>query len=373
MEYSSSLVQHQPFQHYLLRWEFQLDKLPQNDCEKDAGTKGRRKKCGKIEIYSDEPVFSWSDKFLIREKSDCIQRSGETHSYGKPESRMRRNSKSDAASSSQVRLQDAHRGGQWTQPRRTCRYKRGIRKCGPFRVWNLEFSRRNSLRRDPVLVKKATVKPNASSKSDQRVSAKAERKEWSHNLHVCPATVHHAEAVFSIVSGIYGREHDDPMDDLDVNMAIWGTFLNATLRAAVHLGQDHEANLRYVKNQGLSVQQRQSLRLLRLCALRGKNGRWSYCELEDQDWMVFGKQSLKGYESNRWNADGVRVEKYSQESQRWASSRRFKVWWETYSVNLSTSKTGSSSCQCTTTLHGEQKEVQKDVNIQFTDSCGICS
>ena len=33
-----------------------------------------------------------------------------------------------------------------------------------------------------------------------------------------------------------------------------------------------------------------------------------------------------------------------------------------YSVNLSTSKTGSSSCQCTTTLHGEKKEMQKDVN-----------
>ena len=27
-----------------------------------------------------------------------------------------------------------------------------------------------------------------------------------------------------------------------------GIFLNATLRAAVHLGQDCEANLRYVKN-----------------------------------------------------------------------------------------------------------------------------
>ena len=38
------------------------------------------------------------------------------------------------------------------------------------------------------------------------------------------------------------------VDDLDVNMAIWGIFLNTTLRAAVHLGQDHEANLRYVKN-----------------------------------------------------------------------------------------------------------------------------
>ena len=48
--------------------------------------------------------------------------------------------------------------------------------------------------------------------------------------------------------GICGREHDDPMDDLDVNMAICGIFLNATLRAADYLGQDHEANLRYVKN-----------------------------------------------------------------------------------------------------------------------------
>ena len=48
--------------------------------------------------------------------------------------------------------------------------------------------------------------------------------------------------------GIHGREHDDPTDDLDVNMVIWGIFLDATLRAAVHLGRDHEVNLRYVKN-----------------------------------------------------------------------------------------------------------------------------
>ena len=56
------------------------------------------------------------------------------------------------------------------------------------------------------------------------------------------------EAVFSIVREISGREHDDPTNDLDVNMAIWGIFLNATLQAAVHLGQDYETNLRYVKN-----------------------------------------------------------------------------------------------------------------------------
>ena len=38
------------------------------------------------------------------------------------------------------------------------------------------------------------------------------------------------------------------MDDFGVNMAVWGIFQSTTLRAAVHLGQDYEANLRYVKN-----------------------------------------------------------------------------------------------------------------------------
>ena len=49
-------------------------------CPNTMGKK--EKKCGKIEIYSDEPVFSCSDKFLIREKSDCIQKFGDTHSSG---------------------------------------------------------------------------------------------------------------------------------------------------------------------------------------------------------------------------------------------------------------------------------------------------
>ena len=39
------------------------------------------------------------------------------------------------------------------------------------------------------------------------------------------------------------------MKDLDVNLAIWRMFMNTTLRASVHLGQDYEANLlRYVEH-----------------------------------------------------------------------------------------------------------------------------
>ena len=102
----------------------------------------------------------------------------------------------------------------------------------------------------PVAYETATEKRYASSKSDCQGSPKAEKTAQSHNLHVSPATVPHTEAIFSIVRNISGRgrEHDDPMDDLDVNMTMWCIFLNTTLRAAVHLGQDYEANSRFVKN-----------------------------------------------------------------------------------------------------------------------------
>ena len=79
MEQSSSFVQHHLLR-YLLRSEFQLDELRQNDGEEDAGTEGRRKNCGKIEIYSDELVFNCSGRFLIGEISDCIQKPSDTHS-----------------------------------------------------------------------------------------------------------------------------------------------------------------------------------------------------------------------------------------------------------------------------------------------------
>ena len=53
----------------------------------------------------------------------------------KRESRTRRNSKSDAASSSQVRLQDAYLGRSMdTATGETCRNRRGVRGCGPFRI-----------------------------------------------------------------------------------------------------------------------------------------------------------------------------------------------------------------------------------------------
>ena len=175
MEQSSSVVQHQPFQLYLLRWEFQLDKLLQNDGKEDAGTEGRRNNCGETEIYSDEVVFTCSDKFLIRKKSDCIQKSGDTHSYGETwkqdekKFKIRRSVEfSSAAARCILWRVDGHSNGE------TCRNKSGVR-CGPFRIWTWSLHEEEVTERS-VAYKTAKGKPYASGKSDcQGGPPKAER------------------------------------------------------------------------------------------------------------------------------------------------------------------------------------------------------
>ena len=188
MEQSSSFVQHHPCQASLLRKEFRLDELLQNDGEEGTGT-GKRMSVAKSKSTPDELVISCSDKFLIREKSDCIQRSGDRHSYGetwKRHERKRRIRRSVEFSSTTEKCMHRRVDGQshWE----TCRNHRGIRRWGS--VPNLQLG----LKEEPGKTKswmKRTVTQST----------------------VSPATVPRTEAVFSIVREIYGREHDDPMDD----------------------------------------------------------------------------------------------------------------------------------------------------------------
>ena len=194
-----------------------------------------------MNLFSHVPTSSSSAKSPIASKSLGI-----LIDTGKPERRMRGNSESDAASSSQARLKDAYFG--WLMDTATGKPVPTKEESGEVDLSESETgSEENVTGKQVAKKKKAMGKLYASSKSDCQGSPKAEKTEWSHNLRVSPATVYHMEAVFSIGGKIYERGPDDPMDDLDVKMAIWGIFLNTTLRAAVHLGQDHDANLRFVK------------------------------------------------------------------------------------------------------------------------------
>ena len=92
-----------------------------------------------------------------------------------------------------------------------------------------------------------TAKPVACRNSEKSGNCKAGSKNWPHHFHVSPAVVPHMKKVYSIVRQICGRSPMDDLNDLDVNNAICGLFMNFTLQAAVHLGRDYLENLRFTK------------------------------------------------------------------------------------------------------------------------------
>ena len=94
-----------------------------------------------------------------------------------------------------------------------------------------------------------TGKTVASRNSESSEILKLEAEKWPHHFHRSPVVVPHMKKVYSIVRQNYGRSPTDDLNDLDVTNAIWSIFLNVTVQAAVHLGQDYLENLRFAKNQ----------------------------------------------------------------------------------------------------------------------------
>ena len=169
----------------------------------------------KLKIYSEEPVFTCSGKFLNRENSDCIWKPGDTHSCRetwkqderKFEIRRSVEFSSEAARCIPWRV-DGHSNGE------TCRSV----VLSESETWSFQ---EEAVTEKPIASKKAMGKRYAPSKSENWGNPEDERKEWPHNSHMSPATVPHTDAVFSIVRKIYEREPADPVEDLDVNAAIW--------------------------------------------------------------------------------------------------------------------------------------------------------
>ena len=71
------------------------------------------------------------------------------------------------------------------------------------------------------------------------------------NMTISPNNVGHLEKVRSNVRQKLGRQQDDDILEIDVNMMIWGMFMSATTKAAVHLGQDYQEILTYHQEHGL--------------------------------------------------------------------------------------------------------------------------
>ena len=56
-----------------------------------------------------------------------------------------------------------------------------------------------------------------------------------HFFAISPQTIHYTEAVYDMVRKIYGRPSDDPVEDLDVNVAIWRVRFHRKLKQFFYL------------------------------------------------------------------------------------------------------------------------------------------
>ena len=151
-------------------------------------------------------------------------------STGKSDARARRNSKPDAASSSQGRLKDAYLGGLMVEVA-----VKLVATDKSQESW--EFSESESWSSHEKQVTGKLVASRSSRNSGN--SSKAGSRKWPHNIHVSPAAVLHMEKVYSIVRQIYGQSPTDDLNDLDESNALWSIFVNVTRQAAVHLGRDN--------------------------------------------------------------------------------------------------------------------------------------
>ena len=82
-----------------------------------------------------------------------------------------------------------------------------------------------------------------------------------HNFQIC----NHLENVYSCVRQKSSRPQGDEMLDIDVNATIWGISMSATIRAAVHFGQDYQENSRTITHNGLTKWSRH-------CSIFRRNG-----------------------------------------------------------------------------------------------------
>ena len=325
--------------------------------------KKRRKKCGKIQIYSDEPCVTCLDKFFDCAEADCVEKPGNTQKHPVEHiGQVQGNLTHDAASSSQ-----------------------GWRKL----VTTEEDQEHLNYPEDLVCTRKLVASGNSGNSGTE-----GNDPAWPHSLHKSTNYVLHMEKVFSIVRQRYGLSPADQMKDLDVNTTIWGIFMSVTLQAAVHLGKEYTENLRSTKNQPkkplkqlLHVTERlitdqidrqqpmwRETTLLTDRAVQFATA--TTCVFADSvpGLGVISTQPVKAWESkincfwkhvisniwiessgSRWSSSG----KYSEDSLQWEFSSRFKRWWMNQRVNQSNSREGSSSCQCTMTLIGKNEETKE--------------
>ena len=186
-----------------------------------------------------------------------------------------------------------------------------------------------------------------------------------------------------MVRKINGKQPGDPMEDLNVNLAIWvmcHEYHSSSSGSSGKRQKNRKADQwsdrnhlhkpdqfprfdggyrqAYCTVELINTPQRKSMPSPTLCSVWGK---WETILLNpgrnkfNGIWTTVISVNWIELMDNLWNSSG----RFSQDSLQWQSSMRFNRWWENYSVNQRTSQARSSSCQCSTTLCEMQKGNEK--------------
>ena len=213
----------------------------------------QEQKEGERVVSKSRPAVMNVSSYLIATSSSAasspIASLGMSGASGKPSSRMNLEASSfEAGSTSQVRLRDAYLGGlkeeqqgNLTHEKEPSSEETDDSESEPW--FHKPVARTNEACGKPFAGETAESISSAFQKSQSNVEATLE-----HFSAISPQTIPYTDAVYDMIRKIYGRPSGNPMKDLDVNVATWRVFMNATLKAAIHFGNDHDVNLRNVKN-----------------------------------------------------------------------------------------------------------------------------
>ena len=214
--------------------------------------------------------------------------------------------------------------------------------------------------------------------------------------------------VYSNVRQKLGRRPEDDMLEIDVNMTIWEIFMSATMKAAVHLGQNYQDNVRTTENTDLekitqlfvisqdSIKHQSQemngtspidghstpragrtllndraveLSTAKVCvflwvgALSGQICWVSTVSdvLERQNWVVHAVSRISWIGPRWWSTSRDRVENFPRTHNAAVTSGNPKNDGRKIEFSLNSSEIESSSCRCASTVIGENQETKKFV------------
>ena len=180
------------------------------DGEKDAGAKGEERSVGKskstaMNLSSHVPTSSSSAKKVrLRPKVPGI-----LTAQGKPESRMRGNSESDAASSSQAPLKDAYLGG--LMDTATGKPVATEEESGDVYLSESGTGSEEDVTGKPVAYKKSYGETPLHPVNQTAREVQKPKGQNGHTIHKCLRPQFIIQKQYSRSSGrIHGREGDDP-------------------------------------------------------------------------------------------------------------------------------------------------------------------